>query len=213
MPAQRRTNRDTRRRQLGQNFLSEPDAERILDRADVRPDALYIDIGAGRGVLSRALARRGARVIAVEPDPAWAARLRALGDARITIVERPFAAVRLPSTPFRVLSSLPFGATTDILRRLLDDPSIAMARADVIVQWEVAKKRTAEPPATLLSAMWAPWWEFRISGRIPASAFRPIPRVDGGVLTITKRRTPLLPLAMAPTYGRFLRESWPFPPR
>jgi len=56
-----------------------------------------------------------------------------------------------------VMGSLPFGRTTDILRRLLDDPGNSLLRADVVVPREVALKRAATPPATLLSTVWAPW--------------------------------------------------------
>jgi 23S rRNA (adenine-N6)-dimethyltransferase len=78
------------------------------------------------------------------------------------------------------------------------------------VQWEVARKRAAVPPATLLSAQWAPWWEFRLGCRIPASAFEPVPAIDAAALAIVRRAPPLLPIAMARSYARFLRRSWPF---
>jgi 23S rRNA (adenine-N6)-dimethyltransferase len=96
------------------------------------------------------------------------------------------------------------------MRRLLDDPEQLLVRADLIVQWEVAHKRAAVPPATLVSTTWAPWWEFRPGRRIPAASFRPVPRVDGGVLTIIRRRPPLLPVSMASEYAEFVRRRWPF---
>ena len=49
--------------------------------------------------------------------------------------------------PFRVMGSLPFGATTALLRHLFDEPDGGLRRADLIVQWEVARKRAATPPA------------------------------------------------------------------
>jgi 23S rRNA (adenine-N6)-dimethyltransferase len=109
-----------------------------------------------------------------------------------------------------VVGSLPFGQTTRILHRLLDDPTLPLERADVIVQWEVARKRATVPPTTMLSTVWAPWWEFRRGPRIPAAEFRPIPRVDAGVLIITRRSRPLLPVAMAGRYAEFVRAHWPF---
>ena len=212
MSAHRRTNRDWRRRQLGQNFLSAATADRLVEQANFRPDELVIEIGAGLGALPRAIAFRDTRVIAVEADPRWAGRLRErLGaQPRIRIVEADFLSIALPREPFRVAGSLPFGRTTDILRRILDDPGVPMTRADVIVQWEVARKRAAMPPATLLSTIWAPWWEMQLRGRIAASEFRPIPRVDAGLLTIARRDPPLLPPSRARPYAAFVRERWPF---
>jgi 23S rRNA (adenine-N6)-dimethyltransferase len=155
-------------------------------------------------------------VMAVELDPVWADRLRRLvRRARHTCVEvfeGDFRSLRLPTRPFRVVGSIPFGGTTDILRHLLDEPRVPLKRADLIVQWEVARKRVASPPNTLLSTIWAPWWEFRLGRRIPAREFRPVPRVEAAVLIITPRQWPLLPPAMARSYGDFVRTHWPFQP-
>ncbi len=209
MSARRRTDRDWRRRRLGQNFLDPATAEQIVDQAGLVPGELVLEIGAGAGAFTRALVRRGVRLIAVEPDPHWAGRLREqVRGARV--VQRDFLAFDLPRQPFRVLGSLPFGRTTDILRRLLDDPALPLQRADVVVQWEVALKRATQPPTTLLSAAWAPWWEVTLAQRIAAASFRPMPRVDGGLLSIRRRDPPLLPEAMAAAYAAFVQRGWPF---
>jgi 23S rRNA (adenine-N6)-dimethyltransferase len=213
--ARRRTVRDWRRRQFGQNFLDPATADHLVDEAEFTPGELVIDVGAGSGALTRALARRALRVIAVEPDPAWARQLREqVGDKRdVHIVGNDFLAIALPREPFRVIGSLPFGRTTDIFHHLLDDPATCLRRADLIVQWEVALKRAASPPTTLLSTAWAPWWEMRLARRIPAEKFRPVPRVDAGLLTITRRDPPLLPVAMAEPYAAFVKREWPFDKR
>jgi 23S rRNA (adenine-N6)-dimethyltransferase len=205
--ARRRTDRDWRRRQLGQNFLDPGAADQIVDQAAFAPGELVVEIGAGSGAITRALARRSLRLVAVEPDPVWARRLRESG---VRVIERDFVAVTLPREPFRIFGSLPFARTTDILHRLLDDPAIPLRRADVIVQWEVALKRTATPPATLVSTAWAPWWEMRLARRLPAALFRPVPRVDAGLLVITRRDPPLLPIEMARPFADFVQREWPF---
>ena len=115
---------------------------------------------------------------------------------------------RMPRRPFRVMGSLPFGATTALLRHLLDEPDSSLRRADLIVQWEVARKRAATPPSTMLSATWAPWWSFRLGRRIPADSFRPVPSVDAAVLRVERRQPPLLPDHMAGAYATFLRQQW-----
>jgi 23S rRNA (adenine-N6)-dimethyltransferase len=215
--ARRRTLRDWRRRRLGQNFLDPAIAEQIVDAADFAPGELVIDVGAGSGAFTLALVRRAVRVIAVEPDPVWAGRLRdavsrhhGVQVGGVQVVGRDFQATALPREPFRLIGSLPFGGTTDIFRRLFDDPVLPLRRADVIVQWEVAVKRAAMPPATLLSTAWAPWWEMQLARRIPATKFRPVPRVDAGLLVVTRRDPPLLPVAMARSYAAFVQREWPF---
>ena len=115
---------------------------------------------------------------------------------------------RMPRRPFHAFGSLPFGATTSILRHLLDDPSSGLVRADLIVQLAVARKRSATPPATLLSTMWAPWWSFEMGRRIPAGAFRPVPSVDAAVLRVSRRVPPLLPPRMATAFASFVQREW-----
>jgi 23S rRNA (adenine-N6)-dimethyltransferase len=215
MPAHRRTRRDERRRRLGQNFLRPELADRLVAEADFQPGELVVEVGAGSGAITIALARREIEVIAVEVDPVSARRLRdrVRGTGpRVRVVEADFLSFRLPMRPFRVIGSLPFGGTTDILRRLFDDPEVPLERADVIVQWEVGRKRASVPPSTLRSTAWAPWWEFRLGRSIPATEFRPVPRVDAAVLIVTRRDPPLLPPAMAASWAAFVRARWPFGP-
>jgi 23S rRNA (adenine-N6)-dimethyltransferase len=173
---------------------------------------LVVDIGAGRGALTFALARRGLRVVALERDPAWAEHLRReaarRGAANVSVVCCDALRYRLPRRPFRACGSLPFGATTALLRHLLDDPGSGLQGADLVVQWEVARKRVATPPTTMLSATWVPWWTFALGRRIPATAFRPVPAVDAAVLRVARRAPPLLPGHLAPAYGDFVRRHW-----
>ena len=178
------------------------------------PGELVLEIGPGRGALTRALLRRGVDVLAIEADHRLArdlpSRMPREYRPRLKVVSGDFRSAPLPSRAFRVVASLPFGATTDVLRRILDDPQLGLDRADLIVQWEVACKRAAAPPSTLRCAAWAPWWAFELGPRISAQHFRPIPSVDAGVLVIRRREPPLLPGSMAADYARFVRAHWPF---
>jgi 23S rRNA (adenine-N6)-dimethyltransferase len=210
--AAKRTPRDERRRRLGQNFLRAELAGALVADAAYRPGDLVVEIGPGLGACTFALARRGVQVIALEKDAAWADALRRevrrRGLHNVTVVRGDALEVALPRRPFRVFGSLPFGATTAILRRLLGDPEGPLQRADVVVQWEVARKRAATPPSTALSTAWAPWWTFELGRRIPARAFRPVPRVDAAMLHVARRQPPILPLRMAADYVDFVERRW-----
>jgi 23S rRNA (adenine-N6)-dimethyltransferase len=211
--ADKRTQRDERRRSLGQNFLRPERADQLVESAGFTAGDLVVEIGAGRGALTYALARRGVQVVALEKDPHWADSLRREAERRgvdgaVRVVRCDALDYRLPRRPYRVIGSLPFGATTAILRHLLDDPDSFLVRADLIVQWEVARKRALMPPSTLLSTTWAPWWSFEVVRRIPAAAFRPVPSIDAAVLRVTRRDPALLPLSMAGPYASFVRRYW-----
>jgi 23S rRNA (adenine-N6)-dimethyltransferase len=172
----------------------------------VGPADVVVEIGAGSGVLTAELAKSAARVQAIEVDPVWAARLRSrfAGYRNVELIEGDALRVPLPAEPFRVVASIPFGATTSLLRRLLDDPRTPLERADVVLQWEVARKRAGRP-RTALSASWAPWWRFRLGRRLPRTAFRPAPAVDAGVLVVERRREPLLPAEAQEQFAEFVR--------
>jgi len=210
--ADRRTPRDERRRRLGQNFLRPDLAATLVAEAAFDAGDLVVEIGAGRGACTFALARRGLEVVALERDPHWAEQLRRevqrRGAAGVRVVCCDALRYRMPRRPYRVIGSLPFGATTALLRHLLDEPNSGLRRADLIVQWEVARKRAATPPTTMLSTTWAPWWSFGLGRRIPADSFRPVPSVDAAVLSVARREPPLLPDHMAAAYATFVRQQW-----
>jgi 23S rRNA (adenine-N6)-dimethyltransferase len=201
--------RAVRRRILSQNFLVDRRAiDALVDGSGVGPGDLVLDIGAGNGLISTALARRGARVRAIERDPGLAERLRAKFATwpSVTVVEADVLAMPWPAEPFCVVANIPFGITTKILRRLLD--AAGLARADMIVQAEVARKRGQGGRGTLLNAGWEPWFEFGTGARIPAASFRPRPRVDAAVLIVTRRDPPLVDPASRRDYVGFVTAAF-----
>jgi 23S rRNA (adenine-N6)-dimethyltransferase len=201
--------RAVRRRVLSQNFLVDRRAiGALVDGSGAGDGDLVVDIGAGNGLISEALVRRGAQVLAIERDPGLAQRLRAKFATwpAVTVVEGDVLTTPLPAEPFRVVANIPFGITTKILRHLLD--AGALARADMIVQAEVARKRGTGGRGTLLNACWEPWFEFGTGARIPAAAFRPRPRVDAAILIVTRRQPPLVPVASRRDYTDFVTAAF-----
>jgi 23S rRNA (adenine-N6)-dimethyltransferase len=211
----RRSARDVRRRQLGQNFLAdEAVVERLVAGLDLRDAAVVVDLGAGSGALTAPLARRarplGIEVWAVEADPHWAEHLeRNLSGPDVRVIRADLRSLRLPTVPFVVAANLPFGVTSDALALLLDRPERGPLRADLVVQREVARKHAASPPTSLRTASWTPWWEFAAGMTIDRRSFRPIPGVDAAILTVTRRDPPVLPMALAPKFRETLRSAWP----
>jgi 23S rRNA (adenine-N6)-dimethyltransferase len=189
-----------------QHFLrSSALAREIVGAAGIRPGDLVLDLGAGTGVLTRALALRGARVVAVEFDPRLAAGLR---KSFPDVVEADIVRLPLPREPFRVVASLPFDRTTDVLRHLLDDPRTPLERGDLIVEWGVAVKRTRVWPSTVRGVLWGAWYELRIGRHLPAAAFRPPPTIAAGVLVVTRRPEPLVPDAERDRFGAFVARGF-----
>ena len=166
-----------------------------------------LDLGAGSGRLTAALARSARRVVAVELDPGLAASLRGRWP-NVDVVDGDASAVELPCEPFRVVANLPFEGTTAILRHLLDDPRIPLVRADVVVEWGVAVKRSLPWPSTFNDVAWGAWHAVSLARRLPRSCFEPRPGVDAGVLVFTQRVRPLVPVELAVQYRRFVAQGF-----
>jgi 23S rRNA (adenine-N6)-dimethyltransferase len=166
-------------------------------------DDLVLDLGAGGGRLTAELAKVARRVVAVELDPRWAGHLRDRWP-NVDVVEADAALVQLPSEPFRVVANLPFDRTTAILRHLLDDPFVALVRADLIVEWGVAVKRALPWPSTQNGVTWGAWYTSRLERRLPRAAFDPPPAVDAGLLVFERRPEPLVPPSASRGYRGFV---------
>jgi 23S rRNA (adenine-N6)-dimethyltransferase len=169
-----------------------------------------LDLGAGGGVLTRALADAGARVRAVELDHAALQQLRERfgGDPRVEVVLGDATTLPLPDEPFAVVANLPFAAGTAILRRLLGDPRVPLLQLDAIVEWGLAAKRTAVWPSTVLGCTWGAWYELSLVRRVPRACFAPLPSVDAALLRATRRPESLVPPAQAAPYGAVLRRAF-----
>ena len=211
MPGRASTDRS---RRLGQHFLgSQQLATRLVADAGVGAGDRVVDFGAGTGVLTTALAHEAATVLAIELDPSLAARLaiRFAATPNVVVLHADVRDVPLPSTPYRVVANPPFARTAAILHRLLDHPEGGLVRADLVVQWQVARHRARVhegPPLDLLGATWAPWWRFRRGRRLPAASFNPRPAVDAAVLEIVRRDRPLVPVEDFERYAASVRERF-----
>ncbi|MEP7059926.1 MAG: 23S ribosomal RNA methyltransferase Erm [Actinomycetota bacterium] len=217
MGAGSRAPRASGSRPSGQHFLgSALIAAELVRDARILPTDHVLEIGAGSGRLTAVLADGAGHVTAVELDPHLVASLRARfdGSPNVSVVGGDILRVAFPQGAWRAFGNIPFSVTTPVLRRLLDDPTCGPTRADLLVQFEAARKRAASHPATLLSMGWLPWWEFASPRRIPRLGFEPPPAVDAALLVITRRDTPLLPVSKRLAYVRLLRAafdhgSWP----
>ena len=196
-----------RSRGRGQHFLrSSKLAAELVRAARVQPDDLVLDLGAGTGVLTAALLRAGATVVAVEIDPALAAGLRRRFP-QVRVLEDDLLCVPVPRQPFKVVANLPFDGGTAFLRRLLD-PRVPLESADVVVDWGLASKRAAVWPGTQLSAYWGAWFELSVARRLPRCVFAPPPSVDAGVLRVGRRTDPLVPVSDRRAYETFLAHGY-----
>jgi 23S rRNA (adenine-N6)-dimethyltransferase len=178
------------RHELGQNFLTDQRIIRAVIDLAARTDGRIVEWAAGDGALTLPLAELRRPLEAVELDPRKAARLQRNVGPHVCITEGDILRHAPPTTPYTLVSNIPFHITTPVLRRIL--PMREWGTAILITQWEVARKRAGVGGATQLTAQWWPWYDFILQQRIPSTAFWPRPSVDAGLLVIRRREAPLL---------------------
>ncbi len=193
--------------ELGQNWLVDrrfpAEMAEILRHAPPYP---VLELGAGNGALTEALIANGSAVTALELDPRRVDRLRRRFAERAEIVEADMLTFDFGPKPHNVIANVPFSVTTPLLRRLLQQNY--WDTAVLLVQWEVARKRAGVGGTTMLTASWWPWYEFSLGSRVPAAAFTPVPTVDGGILVIRRRASPLVPSEGRTNYQDLVRHAF-----
>jgi 16S rRNA (adenine1518-N6/adenine1519-N6)-dimethyltransferase len=183
------------RKGLGQNFLvSEGALRRIVAAAGLEPEDVVLEVGPGLGTLTRLLAQRAERVIAVELDQRLVEILsQTLADfPNVEIVKgdilemEPGGPGGLSGLPlgYKVVANLPYYITSAVLRHLLTT-RVKPQWMVVTVQREVARRMIASPGQMSLLAVSVQFYgRPRIVARIPAGAFYPVPKVNSAVVRI-----------------------------
>jgi 23S rRNA (adenine-N6)-dimethyltransferase len=205
-----RSDRDRRRRELSQNYLrSAAAAAQFLRAVDADPGGRCLEVGAGEGILTAGLAAMFGEVTAYEVDPGLAEPLaaRVRRHANVSVVIGDFLAARPPREPFQVAGNAPFSLTSPIVDWCLDARS--MTSATLITQLEYAKKRTgAYGRWSLLTVSTWPQVQWDLRGTIARTQFRPVPRVDAGILHIGRRPQPLIPAARLGAYQHMVQTGF-----
>jgi len=201
------------RKRWGQHFLIRSEtAVRIVEAARIGAGETVIEVGPGDGALTRPLADRAGRLLAIEIDPLRADALERelAGRLRVRVrrgdvLERSFAAWLGEegwAPPAVLVSNLPYNAATPILLSAIEEQG-AISRAVATVQKEVARRFAAVPGADgygYLSVRAAASARVRVLFDLPPGAFRPPPKVTSSVLELVPRAEGI----EAPSRGRAL---------
>jgi 16S rRNA (adenine1518-N6/adenine1519-N6)-dimethyltransferase len=182
------------RQRLGQNFLTDAGwRERIAATLGSGQDAAWLEIGAGHGEMTALLAKRAARVVAVELDSRLLPRLRekAREWPNVEIVAGDILELDLASlfgsNRFHVYGNLPYYITSPILHHLFAHAGL-IDGISIVVQWEVATRIVALPAHReygYLSVLAQYFSRPEIVLRIPPGAFRPRPKVTSALLRLS----------------------------
>lgn len=158
-------------------------ADTLVRDARIRPGQLVVDLGAGDGVITAALVRAGARVLAVELHPARVDQLRRRFDGvdTVRVLELDLLAFRLPARPFRVVANPPWSLAKPVIR-LLTAPSSRLAGGQLLLQ----RRLVADVAARGTPGPGRRHFDCRSGRAVPRSAFQPAPPHPAAVLDIVR---------------------------
>lgn len=200
---------------LGQNFLIDQGIrDSVAEVAGEESDEV-IEVGAGVGTLTIALAERHPRVIAVELDHRLIPALREVIESRdhVEIVESDILQLDVgalyPDGGEVVTGNIPYNLTGALIRKLLDRPP-RPRRLSLVVQKEVAERWTATTGASLATVAVQVFAEARLGFTIPASAFTPAPRVDSALVVLEVRERPAVEVADMDAFFRLVEAVFQF---
>ncbi|HEY7058070.1 MAG TPA: 16S rRNA (adenine(1518)-N(6)/adenine(1519)-N(6))-dimethyltransferase RsmA [Vicinamibacterales bacterium] len=201
------------RKRFGQHFLEAAWADKVVDAIDPAPTDCFVEIGPGPGALTLRLARRVARLTAIEIDRDLAAQLtRSVpGNTQIVvgdIVDQDFAALAADG-PIRVAGNLPYNVASPILFSLLGciRRGAPIVDATIMLQVEMAERLIAKVGTheygvlTILVGLRA---DLHHLLALPPGAFRPMPKVRSALVRLTFR-PPAVALADEGLFERLVR--------
>ena len=206
------------RKSLGQHFLVDNRIlARIVTAARLTTEDLVVEIGPGKGALTRRLLSQVARVVAVEMDDDLAQSLAARLDhpSNLSVICEDARTVDLSEIvngrSYKVVANLPYYAANPIIRRFLEADHRPTEMV-VMVQREVAESMTASPgKMSLLSVAVQFYAAARMVCSVPPAAFRPSPKVTSAVVRLDLLPKPALDESQAPAFFNLVRAGFSAP--
>ena len=138
-----------------------------------------MEIGAGKGHITKALAQKCRNVVSYEIDPALYHTLKSALPPNVKLYLRDFLKAPLPEMPYKVFANIPFSQTTSIVRRLTEGERLP-EKAWLILEKGAAKRFCGHPKETSFSLCLRPYFNMRILHSFRREDFHPAPRVDVG---------------------------------
>ena len=194
-------------KKLGQHFLHDTHIiEKITGPAPPKTDAI-VEVGPGRGALTRHLAEHPLPLHLVEKDRRFAPLLTPFVPAERLhfqdALETDWNSLLQPFRKVWLVSNLPYNAGSPLLIQFLHCPSIATMT--LMFQREVADK-ILNPPMNSLMALVQTYCTCHRLLRVPPGAFSPPPQVHSTVICLTRKQSPPIPLEKFDRYEHFLRK-------
>ncbi len=190
------------KKSLGQNFLVNPHIiDKIVSAAEISKDDIILEVGPGTGNLTRKLAEKCGKVIAIEKDQRLIELLRSDFNKmqNVEIIEDDVLARAalgrikelLSAKQYKIVANIPYYITSHFLKTIFEEwpqPKLIV----LTIQKEVAQRIMAKPPHMNLLALSVQYYSApEIIGYISKNNFRPVPKVDSAIIRLTPKNQSL----------------------
>jgi len=204
---------------LGQNFLVDQNVvDKIIASAALQPGEPVLEVGPGRGALTRRLAKQAGRMLLVEYDHALAAALAAeyAVNPNVSVVDGDILAVDLGSlmenepARWKVVANLPYNISTQVLFKFLEVRS-RLSRMVLMLQKEVGDRLTAAPDCSdygVTTVLLGLWFDMRREFVVSPGCFHPRPKVDSAVVSFVPLAAPRVEVGDEEIFRRVVKGAF-----
>lgn len=220
----------TRRQALGQHFLHNPRVlSKILKQIDPSEDDVYIEVGAGKGALTKPLAEKAGKVYAIEKDKTLVSILKEKLPSNAILVDADVLKVRFTDIlsadlhakkistgehpakkTIKIVGNLPYSVSSPVLFKVLEEKDI-FAECTFLLQKEVADRICAGPGTKKyapLSILFQKDFKVRLCFVVEPGSFSPPPKVRSALVQFKKREGPLFDLRDEEGFRSFLKSAF-----
>jgi len=195
---------------ISQNFLtSKQTICRIIRIAGLKKCDHVIEIGAGRGHITRELAKTCKSVSTYEVDHKLSQQLQTeFNNSNVRVYHQDFLSAALPKDiQYKVFSNIPFNRTSDIVRKLTSSHA-APDEAWLVMEKGAAKRFTGKPCDSVASLSLKPFIDAQISYYFRREDFHPAPSVDAVLVCLKRKDVSDLPMSQRHVFEKFVKKHY-----
>jgi 16S rRNA (adenine1518-N6/adenine1519-N6)-dimethyltransferase len=194
---------------LGQHWLSDQSIlEKIASYAEIDQSDNILEIGPGLGTLTGVLASKAKKVMSVEIDEELFQKLNKDNKLdNLEFVNQDILKFDLNLLPkdYKLVANIPYYLTSHLIRILVDSPN-PPSKIVLLIQKEVAERITAKPGSmSILSAVVQFYYVAESKDIVLAKMFTPPPKVDSQIITMTRRKTPIVKVDDSNNFFRLIK--------
>lgn len=192
---------------VSQNFLTNRRLiKQLIKKAGITQEDIVLEIGAGKGHITKELSESAKTVIAYEIDRRLYENLKPQLDVNVRLYHSDFLKCTLPKSPYKVFANIPFSRTTEIVEKLIGANPLPRG-IWLVMEKGAAMRFCGKPKHNRYSLLIKPFFEIRILYEFRRDDFHPAPHVDIVLLELKRKETPDILPAQRSDFSAFVSHS------